>query len=85
IAGGSVQHSILFPNVYIGDEAEVHDSIIFNSVRIGDGARIRRCIIDKHVEVPNDERIGFDIEKDRQRFTVSDDGVVVVPRGYRFS
>jgi len=85
IAGGSVQHSILFPNVFIGDEAEVHDSIIFNHVRIGDGAQIRRCIIDKHVEVPAGERIGFDIEKDRQRFTVSEGGVVVVPRGYKFS
>lgn len=85
IAGGNVQHSILFPNVYIGDEAEVHDSIIFNSVRIGDGAQIRRCIIDKHVDVPTGERIGFDIEKDRQRFTVSEGGVVVVPRGYKFA
>lgn len=85
IAGGSVQHSILFPNVYIGDEAEVHDSIIFNDVHIGDGARIRHCIIDKHVEVPAGERIGYDPEKDAQRFTVSEGGVVVIPRGYRFS
>jgi glucose-1-phosphate adenylyltransferase len=84
IAGGSVQHSILFPNVYVGDEAEVHDSILFNSVRIGDGARIRNCIIDKFVEVPAGERIGFDLEKDRLRFTVSEGGVVVIPREYRF-
>ncbi|MFN2310064.1 MAG: glucose-1-phosphate adenylyltransferase [Gammaproteobacteria bacterium] len=85
IAGGSVQHSILFPNVYIGDEAEVHDAIIFSQVRIGDGARLRRCIIDKHVDVPAGERIGFDVERDRQRFTVSEGGVVVIPRDYRFA
>jgi glucose-1-phosphate adenylyltransferase len=84
IAGGSVQHSILFPNVYIGDEAEVHDSILFNNVRIGDGARIRHCIIDKYVEVPAGECIGFHPEKDAQRFTVSESGVVVIPRYYRF-
>jgi glucose-1-phosphate adenylyltransferase len=84
IAGGSVQHSILFPNVYIGDEAEVYESIIFNDVHIGDGARIRRCIIDKGVVVPAGERLGFDLEKDRQRFTVSEAGVVVIPKDYRF-
>lgn len=84
IAGGSVQHSILFPNVFVGDEAVVQDSIVFNNVTVGDGAHLKRCIIDKHVEVPAGERIGFDIEKDRQRFTVSEGGVVVVPRGYRF-
>ena len=84
IAGGSVQHSILFPNVYIGDEAEVHDSILFNDVHIGDGARIRRCIIDKGVEVPAGERLGYDLEKDRRRFTISESGVVVIPKGYRF-
>ncbi len=84
IAGGSVQHSILFPNVYIGDEAAVHDSILFNGVQIGDGAQIRNCIIDKHVEIPKGQRIGYDLEADRQRFKVSDKGVVVIPRGYQF-
>jgi len=45
---------------------------------------LRRCIIDKHVHVPADERIGYDNDKDRERFTLSDDGIVVVPKGYRF-
>lgn len=85
IAGGSVQHSILFPNVFIGDEAIVHDSIVFNSVSIGDRVQLKNCIIDKHVQVPADEQIGFDLDKDRERFTVSNSGVVVVPRGYKFS
>ena len=84
INGGSVQHSILFPQVHVGDEAVIHDAILFNGVRVGPGADLQRCIIDKDVVVPDGERIGFDLGKDATRFTVSDDGVVVVPRGYRF-
>lgn len=84
IAGGSVQHSILFPHVYVGDEAMILDSIIFNHVRVGDGAQLKRCIIDKHVEIPAGERIGFDLEWDRTRFDISNEGVVIIPRGYEF-
>ncbi len=85
IVGGSVQRSILFPLVQIGDEAVIHNSILFNGVKVGDGAQLENCIIDKDVEVPPGERIGFDKEKDAARFTISPKGIVVVPKGYKFS
>jgi glucose-1-phosphate adenylyltransferase len=85
IAGGSVQHSILFPRVYVGDESVVRDSILFERVHVGDRVRLLHCIIDKGVEVPTGETIGLDAEKDRARFTISDNGIVVVPKNYRFS
>jgi glucose-1-phosphate adenylyltransferase len=84
IAGGSVQQSILFPKVFVGDEAMVHDSILFNGVHVGAGAELKRCIIDKDVNVPENEKIGFDLDIDRERFTVSSSGVVVIPKGYQF-
>jgi glucose-1-phosphate adenylyltransferase len=84
IAGGSVQHSILFPRVYVGDESVVRDSILFERVRVGDRVRLRNCIIDKGVEVPGGETVGLDAEKDRARFTISENGIVVVPKNYRF-
>lgn len=85
IAGGSVQHSVLFSQVQIGDEAVVEESLLFDGVQVGDGARLKRCIIDKHVSVPAGTQIGYNPEVDRARFTVSPEGIVVVPRGYRFS
>jgi len=84
VAGASVQHSVLFPKVRVGDEALVEESILFQGVRVGDRVRLRRCIVDKHVEIPAGEQIGYNLERDRERFTVSEEGVVVVPKRHRF-
>ena len=56
-----------------------------NGVQVGARARLRNCIVDKDVEIPAGERIGYDKEQDRARFVVSDKGIVVVPKGYRFN
>ena len=84
VAGGSVQHSILFPKVFVDDEAMVRDSILFNGVRVGKYAMLQHCIVDKDVVIPDGEEIGVDPKRDAARFTVSEKGVVVVPKGYRF-
>ena len=84
IIGARIIHSILSPDVWAQSGAIVEDSILFERVRVGSGARLRRCIIDKDVLVPSKEVIGWDLERDRRRFTVSEGGVVVVSKGYRF-
>ena len=84
IVGGKIDHSILFHDIFIDDKAIVESSILFNGVYIGEGAKLQNCIIDKNVKVPAYERIGYDLEKDKQRFTVSEKGIVVVPKGYIF-
>jgi glucose-1-phosphate adenylyltransferase len=40
--------------------------------------------VDKHVRIPAGERIGLDRAADALRFTVSDNGVVVIPKSYCF-
>ena len=84
VAGATVRHSILFSNVRVEQDAEVEDSLLFEGVRIGEGARLRRCIVDKRVVIPPGEAIGFDPCRDGERFSLSDQGVVVIPEGYRF-
>jgi glucose-1-phosphate adenylyltransferase len=84
ISGAITQHSILFNNVFVDDESQVHDSILFEGVRIGRGAQINRCIIDKNVSVPEGMHIGINHEQDRQRFEISPGGIVVIPKGFQF-
>jgi glucose-1-phosphate adenylyltransferase len=78
ISGGKVIRSILSRGVRVHSLAVVEDSIIFPDVQISEKAHIRRTIIDRGVQIKPSERIGFDIEEDRKRFTVSDSGIVVI-------
>ena len=47
-------------------------------MRVGRHARIRRAIIDRDVLIPRGALIGYNVEEDRRRHTVTEIGVVVV-------
>src|SRR5205823_346289 len=81
ISGGHVRKSILSPNVRINSYSLVENSILFEGVDVGRYCRIRKAIIDKDVRIPAGTTIGYDLNEDRARgFTVSDQGVVVIPK-----
>jgi len=84
IAGGSAQESILFNNVRVKNESTVEKSLLFEGVVVGNGVRLKNCIVDKNVVIPDGESIGYDAEKDRERFTLSPNNIVAVPKGYQF-
>ncbi len=84
ISGGLVERSIIGFNVRVNSYTYITDSIIMDNCNLGRHARIRRAIIDKNVVVPEGFEIGFDVETDKKRFTVSDTGIVVIPKNYVF-
>ena len=84
VMGAGVQHSILCSGVKVEEYAMIHESILLDGVHVGARAELNRCIVDKGVVIPAGEKIGFDEAVDAARFTVTEKGVVVVPKGYVF-
>jgi glucose-1-phosphate adenylyltransferase len=83
VSGSEVRRSVLAPGVQIDSYSEVDRSVLFPGVEVGQRAVIRNAIIDKDVVIEAGAQVGVDLELDRERFTVSDGGVVVVPKGVR--
>ncbi|MEU8184089.1 glucose-1-phosphate adenylyltransferase [Micromonospora sp. NPDC049044] len=83
ISGSLVENSIVSPKVRVHSWAHVEGSVLMEGVEIGRHAVIRRAILDKNVFVPEGVEIGVDLEKDRQRYTVSDNGIVVIGKGQK--
>ncbi len=81
ISGGHVDRSILGPRVRVNSFSSVSESVLFDDVEVGRYARVRRAIVDKGVVIPPGLTIGYDPDEDRKRFTVSEGGIVVIPKG----
>jgi glucose-1-phosphate adenylyltransferase len=80
LAGGFVKDSVLGRNVFLDAGAEVTDSILFDNAYVGPGARVHRVIVDKNVHIEAGQSVGYDLEADRERYFVSEGGIVVIPK-----
>ncbi len=78
ISGGRVTRSIISPNVRVNSYTDIEGSIIFSHVNVGRYSRIRRTIIDRHINIPEHTEIGYNLEEDRKKYHVTDEGIVVV-------
>ncbi|MEO9221364.1 MAG: glucose-1-phosphate adenylyltransferase, partial [Mycobacteriaceae bacterium] len=76
-------NSVLSSDVVVAEGATVEGSVLMPGVRIGSGAVVRKAVLDKNVVVGPRVIIGVDHDRDRERFTVSPGGVLVVGKGVR--
>ena len=65
---------------HLHSHSQVTDSILFPNVDVGRGARVHRAIIEKGVKIPPDFQVGINLDRDRERFHVTDSGIVVIAK-----
>jgi glucose-1-phosphate adenylyltransferase len=81
IMGARVRNSIVRREVRMEEDVELDECIVMDYAVLRKGARLKRVIVDRYNTIEAGEHIGYDAAADRRRFTVTDSGIVVVPRG----
>ena len=78
VSGASVRQSLLFSSVEVNEGTEIFQSVVLPGAKIGKKCLISRAIIDKRCQIPDHTIIGEDHADDAKRFTVTEEGVVLV-------
>ncbi|ROH88250.1 glucose-1-phosphate adenylyltransferase [Pseudomethylobacillus aquaticus] len=78
ISGSSVTDSVLFSDVRVNSYSSIESSVILPNVDVGRYVTLKRVVVDKGARIPDGMQIGIDHELDRQRFYVSEKGIVLV-------
>lgn len=84
VSGAYVCDSVLGADVRVEVGSRIEQSVILDGVRVGSHAVIQKAIIDKNVVIPDNARVGVDAEWDARHFSISEGGVVVIPKNLPF-
>ena len=81
IKGARIRNSIIRSEVLLEEDVELDECIVMDYSVLRKGVRLKRVIVDRYNTVEAGECIGYDTQADRQRFTVTKSGLVVLTRG----
>lgn len=78
ISGAEIEHSVIFSASRVELHSKIDHCVILQNVDIGENCRIYKAIIDEGCVIPSGTIIGENIEHDRERFYVSEEGITLV-------
>lgn len=79
VNNASIRNSVLRREVIVEEGAELDECIVMDFAHIKRGAKLRRTIVGLYNEIPENARIGYNIQDDNVRYSVSPSGIVVIP------
>jgi glucose-1-phosphate adenylyltransferase len=83
VRGSRIEKSVLGFRSNIASACDISECILLGDVKIGEGCVLRRVIMDKEVDVAPGTQIGVNLQEDKKHFHVSEEGIVVIPKGAR--
>jgi glucose-1-phosphate adenylyltransferase len=78
ISGSVIRNSLLSHKVRVHSFSEINDTVLLPRATVGRNCRITKAIIGEGCNIPEGTVIGEDPAADRERFEVSDEGIVLV-------
>ncbi|MDO9519972.1 MAG: glucose-1-phosphate adenylyltransferase [Pseudohongiella sp.] len=78
ISGAEILRSLLSSNVRVHERSIIEDSVILPDVEIGRCVTLRRVVVDKGCKLPDGFTAGIDLERDREHFHVTPQGITLI-------
>ncbi|MBE7183595.1 MAG: glucose-1-phosphate adenylyltransferase [Methylobacterium mesophilicum] len=78
VSGASLRRSLVFTGARINSFSSLNEAVVLPDCHIGRGARLNRVVLDHGVKIPEGLVVGDDPDHDRERFRVSEGGIVLI-------
>ena len=83
VRGSRIEKCVLGFRSNIASACDISESILLGDVKVGEGCVLRRVIVDKDADIAPGTQIGVNLKEDKKHYHVSDEGIVVIPKGAR--